>query len=76
MTVKPGLGNRLAIPHQYKSCGSVTNPSESIDTSESGTYPNAAINKTRLDEQREDPIDPKRSPSLTQVFSHSDAALP
>ena len=76
MTVKPGSGNRPAIAHQYKICHSLVNPSASIDTYGSRTYPNATINKTRLDEQREDPIDPQRSPSFRQVFPHSDAALP
>jgi hypothetical protein len=48
----------------------------SIDASGSWTYPNAAINKTRLDQQSEDPIDFPRSSSFTQVVLYWDAVLP
>ena len=48
----------------------------SIDASGSGTYPNAAINKTRIDQQSENPIDPITSSSFTQVFPYWDAAFP
>jgi hypothetical protein len=65
MTVKPGSGNRPAIASQYKICNSIVNTSARIDTSGSGTYPNEAVYKTRLDEQREDPAKPPRSLSFT-----------
>ena len=70
MEVKPGSGNAPDVEIQYKLCNSVVNPSASIEASGSGTYPNEAIYKTRLDEQSEDPIDPHSSPSFTQVFPY------
>ena len=76
MTVKPGSGNAPEVEIQYKICNSVVNPSTNIEASGSGTYPNAAIYKTRLDEQCEDPIDPHNSLSFTQVFLYRDASLP
>ena len=68
MTVKPGSGNAPDVEIQYKICNCAVNTSASFDASGSETYPNAAIYKTRLDEQGEDPIDPHDSPSFTQVF--------
>jgi len=52
--------------------------SASIDTSgsASGTYPNAGINDTRLEQQSEDPLDPHRSASFMQVFPYLDAEFP
>ena len=58
MVVKPGSGNFVDFEIQYKICNSAVIPSMSIYGSGSGTYPNAAINKTGLDQQSEDPIDP------------------
>ena len=76
MLVKLGSGNMVDFEIQYKICNSVVNPSMSNDASGSGTYPNEAINKTRLDQKSEDPTKPQRPFSLTQVFPYSDAALP
>ena len=70
MKVKPGLGNAPDVEIQYKLCNSVVSPSASIEASGSGTHPNEAIYKTRLDEQSEDPIDPHKSPSFTQVIPY------
>jgi hypothetical protein len=65
MAVKPGEGNRPNVEIKYKICNSVVNPSPSIMASGCGTYPNAAINKTGLDEQSKDPVDPNKSTSFT-----------
>jgi hypothetical protein len=74
MTVKPGSGNTWNAEITYKICNfSVT---ASADASGSETYPNAAINKTGLDEESEDPIDPHRCTSFTQMFLYCHAALP
>ena len=70
MTVKPGSGNAPDVEIQYKICNSVVNPFASIEASGGGTYPNEAIYKTGLDEQSEDPIDPYKSPSFTQVIPY------
>jgi methyl coenzyme M reductase subunit C len=61
MKVKPGSSITPNAEITYKICNSAVNHSVIIDASGSGTYPNAAINKTGLDEQSEDPIDPNRS---------------
>ena len=65
MTVKPGSGNAPEVEIQYKICNSLVNPSVSIEAPGRGTYPNAAIYNTGIDEQSEDPIDPHNSPSFT-----------
>ena len=76
MTVNPGSGNTWNAEIKYKIYNSVVNTSASINAFGSGTYPDTAINKTRLDEQSEDPIDPHGSTSFTQVFPYQDAAFP
>ena len=76
ITLKPGSGSRPAIAIRYKHCNSVVSPSARIDTSGSEIYQNAVRNKTRRDEQREDPIDPQRHLSFTQVVPYWDASFP
>jgi hypothetical protein len=65
MVVKPGDGKTPNVEIQYKICNSAVNPSPSIKASGSGTYPNAAINNTGLDEQSKDPIGPDKFTSFT-----------
>ena len=77
MKVKPGENKKPNVEIQYKIWKSIVNPSARIAPEGSSvTYPNAAINKTRLDEQREDSIDPHKSTPCAQVFLHYDATLP
>jgi hypothetical protein len=62
MKVKPGEGKMPNVEIQYKIWKGIVNTSaRTPPEGSSGTYPNAAINKTRLDEQREDPIDSHKS---------------
>jgi hypothetical protein len=73
MSAKPISDSTWNAEIKYKIYNhSAVNPSQaaSIDVSGSGTYPNAAINKTGLDEQSKDPIDSHRSTSFAQVFSY------
>jgi hypothetical protein len=65
MTVKPGEGITPNVEIQYNICNSMVNPAASIWASGSGTYPNAAIKKTGLNEQSEYPINPDKSTSFT-----------
>lgn len=67
MTMKPRLDITWNAEITYKICNSSGNP---VCEYKSSTYPYAAINKTRLDEQSEDPIDPQRSTSSIQVFPY------
>ena len=75
MVMKPGSRNTPKAEITYKICECAVN-SVSIEASGSGTYPNAAINETRLDEQSEDPIDPHRPIPFTQVLPYRNAVLP
>jgi hypothetical protein len=76
MKVKPGSRNTPKAKIPYKICDCPVSHSVIIDTSGSGTYPNTAINESRLDEQSENPINPHRSTSSTQVFPYWTTALP
>ena len=70
MKAKPRLSIKPNADIRYIICNSTVNHSVIIDTSGGVTYPNAAINKTGLDEQNEDPIGSYRSTSFIQVFSY------
>jgi hypothetical protein len=76
MKVKPGSRNTPKAEIPYKICDRPVSHSVIIDASGSGTYPNAAINETGLDEQSEDPINPHRSTSSTQVFPNWNTVFP
>ena len=68
MTVNPGSGNTRNAEIRYKICNGMVNPSENNDALR--TYPKAAINKTGLDEQSEDPLDPHGYAPFAQVFPY------
>ena len=68
MTVKPGSGNTRNAEIKYKICNGIRKYSASIRATK--TYPKATINKTGLDEQSEDPLDPDGYTSFAQVFPH------
>ena len=68
MKVKPGSSIKPNADIIYMICNSVVNHSVIIDTSGGETYPNATIDKTGLDQQSENPINPYISTSCIQVF--------
>ena len=71
MTVKPGSGNTRNAEIRYKICNQQYNePFSAHRRFGSETYPKAAIDKTGLDEQSEDPLYPHRYAPFAQVFPY------